>query len=485
MSLRKALVMVAVLLALGAYMYFVEFAREKEEAEQKKLFTFDKETVTEFALTYPDRTIHLRKDAAGKWHMTQPLEVEADDDTVNNLVNALVEAEIKRTLDETPQDVSLYGLNAPVVKLQMTLKDGKTLPVVSLGKDTPVGFSVYAQREGDPKILLAPQSLRIGLQKEVKDLRDRTVMAFTDDEVKKVEIHGPDKEIVLNKADAGWTLEKPVEVRADDTEMRTFLSSLRSIKAQDFIEQPSQDLKEFGLAPPQLTVSLALGGDNAQKTLLIGGEKSGEQGNKQRYVKRGERDTLFVVGDWVLRDLSKTANDFRDKTVMRFGQDQAAKIEVKRQDGNGFTLTRGADKKWTIDKTHEGTFKEATLGQFVTDLHEARGFAIVADNPSDLGAYGLQNPQVMISVSDDSGAKLASVLISQKAEGDNQKSFVLAEGGKTVFALRDYVFDRLNKKPADFWEKPGEKSAEKKENAPTPSSSPESGAEKGGEEEDN
>jgi hypothetical protein len=266
--------------------------------------------------------------------------------------------------------------------------------------------------------------------------------------------------------------------------VRTFLSSLRNMKAQDFIEQPTQELQAFGLAPPQLTVSLALGEDKARKTVLIGGEKSvGEksdnQGNKQRYVKRGEKDTLFVVGDWVLRDLSKTAADFRDKTVIRFAQDQAAKIAVKRRDGEGFTLTHGADKKWAIDKTQEGTLKEATLGQFVSDLHELRGFEIAADNPSDLSAYGLQDPVSTITVYDDSGATLAAVLLAQKAEGENQKSFALAEGGKTVFALRDYVFDRLNKKPADFWEKPGEK----KENAPTPPA-PEEGTEKGEAEED-
>ena len=38
----------------------------------------------------------------------------------------------------------------------------------------------------------------------------------------------------------------------------------------------------------------------------------------------------------------------------------------------------------------------------------------------------------------------------------------MAEGGQTVFGLRDYVFDRLDKKPADFWGKP----AEKKEGTP-------------------
>jgi len=485
MSLRKALVMVAVLFALGAYLYFVEFAREKAESEKKKLLTFDAGAVSEIALTYPDRAVHLKKDAAGKWQITQPVAVEADDTTVHNLLNAIADAEIKRTLDEAPQDLSLYGLNAPVVKFQVTLGDGKALPQVSLGKDTPVGFSVYAQRDGESKILLAPQALRIGTQKEVKDLRDRTVIAFADDEVKKIEVQGPDKDIVLSKADAGWALEKPVEAKADDTMVQTFLSSLRNMKAQDFIEQPAQGLQEFGLAPPQLTVSLALGGDNARKTVLIGGEKGdgekGEtQGDKQRYVKRGEKDTLFVVGDWVLRDLSKTANDFRDKTVIRFAPDQAAKIEVKRREGEGFTLTRGADKKWTIDKTQEGTLREATLGQFVGDLHELRGFEIAADDPGDLGAYGLQDPAAAITVYDDAGAKLAAVLLAQKAEGENQKSFALAEGGKTVFALRDYVFDRLNKKPADFWEKPGEK----KETAP-PTPAPEEGTEKGeGEEEE-
>ena len=456
MSLRKTLAMVVVLLVLGAYAYFVEFAEEKAETENKKLFAFDKETVTEVSLTYPDRSLHLKKDAAGQWQITQPLQVKADEPTVNNLINAIADAEIKRTLDEPPQDASLYGLHAPVVKLQITLKDGKALPVLSIGKDTPVGFSVYVQKENDSKILLAPQSFRIGMQKEVKDLRDRAILDFAIEEVKQIEIHGQDKDIVLSKADTGWTLEKPLGVNADDTEVRTFLSALRAVRAQDFLEQPTQDLKDFGLAPPQLSVSLALGNDNARETVLVGGEKSEDQGGKQRYVKRGEQDTLFLVGDWILRDLDKNANDFRDKTIMQFAQDQAAKVEVKRQDGESFTLTRGPDKKWSIDKTQEGTLAEATLNQFVGDLHELRGFEIVADNPTDLGAYNLQEPALTITVYDDKGTKLAGFLAGQKPDGENKKSFALAEGGKTVLALRDYVFDRLDKKPADFWEKPAE-----------------------------
>src|SRR5262245_57790724 len=130
MNWWKSLAMLVILLALGAYVYFVEFTQDAEEAAKKKLFVLDKETVTEVTLTYPARAITLKKDAAGKWRITQPVETEADETTVNNLISAIADAEVKRTLDETPPDLSVYGVTTPVVKLQLTLKDGKTLPAV-------------------------------------------------------------------------------------------------------------------------------------------------------------------------------------------------------------------------------------------------------------------------------------------------------------------------------------------------------------------
>lgn len=481
MNQRKSLLMLVVLLILGGYIYFVEVPREQKEAEGKKLVVLDKDAIAEIVLTYPERAVTLKKTEAGKWRITQPVEADADESTVNNLITAVVDAEVKRTLDEVPQDLTVYGLNAPVIKMKLTLKDGKSLPLVSLGKDTPVGFSVYAQKEGEQKILLVPQALRLGLAKEVKDLRDRTVLTFTDDEVKKVEIRAADNEIVLNKADGGWRLEKPTSAKADDAEVHTFLANLRSIRAQDFLEDPAPEPKEFGFAPPQLAVTLTIGSDNTQKTILLGNEKSDEKGGKNRYLKRGDLEKpLFLVGDWVLRDIGKTATDFRDKTVAQFSQDQAAKVEVKRQDGAPFVLMRGTDNKWTIDKTAEGILREPALSQFVADVRELRGFEIAAENPTDLSSYGLDQPVVTIVVSDKDGKKLTTILSGQKTEGETKKAFAMAEGGQTVFGLRDHVFDRINKKPADFWEKPAEKK-ETAVSAPTPSmSAPENQSEESG-----
>ena len=94
MNQRKSLLMLVVLLILGGYIYFVEVPREQQEAEGKKLVVLDKDAIAEIALTYPERAVTLKKTEAGQWRITQPVEADADESTVNNLITAVVDAEV-------------------------------------------------------------------------------------------------------------------------------------------------------------------------------------------------------------------------------------------------------------------------------------------------------------------------------------------------------------------------------------------------------
>ena len=452
---RRTLLMLAVLLGLGGYIYFIDLDRQQAEADAKTLLEFDPQTVTQVALVYPDRELHLAHDDAG-WNITQPIEARADSEAVDNLVKAVDEAEISRTLDEPQPDLALYGLDTPAVTVRLTLRDGTQLPHITVGNDTPVGYAVYVQRAGEDSILLTPQSFRLGMTKQPTDLRDKTVLAFDKEQVSRIEVSRPataEPATVLRKADRGWTLDP--DRPTDEATVSTFLTSLSGMRAQDFIDQPGADLTAFGLDPPQLEVGLTLTEDSPRLRLLVGSETSNDRGTRQRHVKRQDTQTLYLVGDWTFTDLNKTTNDFRDKTVARFVRDAVVRVEVKRQDGAGFLLTRDREAPWQIDTTQAGTLKESALAQFVTDMHELKGFAIAADNPDDTGGYGLGEPLLTIRAYDRAEEKLAGLLIGQTTTGDDTtRTFAMAEDGQTVFELRDYVFERLNKKPADFWETP-------------------------------
>ena len=227
------------------------------------------------------------------------------------------------------------------------------------------------------------------------------------------------------------------------------------MRAEDFVEQPLLEMSALGLDPAQLTVSLHLGEDTT-RTLSVGDEKSADAGATQRYLKRDDGETLYLVRADLLKDLSKSVADFRDKTVVSIPEEDITQVVVTRQGGEGFTIARGKENTWGIDTKSEGTLMTATLSQFVADLRELRGFEIAADNPEDLSLYGLALPTITLVAADESGEKLATVFLGQATQDGTEKRFAMREGGETVFTLRDYVFFRFDKNPEDFWEKPEE-----------------------------
>lgn len=454
MSVPRTILMLVVLLGLGAYVYFIELPTAKQEAEKPTVLTFEKEAVDTLTLTYPEREIRLQQTAAGEWSLTAPIQAKADDTAVNNMLTTIVDEEVTRSLTpEEPVDLALYGLAQPPVVLHIALQDGTALPKVSIGKDTPVGFSAYVQKEGDPQLHLTRQAFRLGLTKGVQELRDKTVLPFERDSVTRIAINTSETSIVLAKADTGWAFEYPAPYAVDASAVQTYLSTLEGMRAEDFIEQPLLDLSAFGLDPAQLTVSLHLGEDT-KRTLSVGNEKSVDAGTTQRYLKRDDGETLYLVRTALLKDLSKSVTDFRDKAVVSIPEGKITQVVVTRQGGTGFTLSRGEENAWEIDRESEGTLKTATLSQFVADLRELRGFEIAADTPEDLSLYGLDDPTITLVVTDEAGEKLATVLLGQTVQEETEKHFAMQEGGETVFTLRDYVFSRFDKNPEDFWEKP-------------------------------
>ena len=82
--------MLIVLLGLGAYVYFVELPKAKQDAEKPTVLTFEKESVDTLTLTYPEREISLQQTAAGEWNLTAPIQAKADDTTVNNMLTCLL-----------------------------------------------------------------------------------------------------------------------------------------------------------------------------------------------------------------------------------------------------------------------------------------------------------------------------------------------------------------------------------------------------------
>jgi hypothetical protein len=447
MRFRTTLVFLLILLGLGAYLYWVEVPRSREEAKKKTVFEFNPDDVTEVSLVYADRQLVVKKSGA-EWQLTRPVEAPADATTVRNLVTAIAEAEVKKTF-ENVSDLAPYGLDQPFVKVTVAVK-GKELPTILVGNATPVGYSAYVKKSNEQTVLLTTGAFRAGMDKQAKDLRDKTIVSFADPDVHKVEIAGDGKDVALVQTDNRWTIERPASYAADAAALRGFLSALRSLRAVDFATDKPTDLATYGLDKPRLIVRLYLGKDNAEKDILIGKENE----NKQLFVKGSGQPTVYLVSDWVLRDIDKSVNDFRDKTVLAFDRDKVTAVEVTRRDGSHYRLVR-SNQEWRIEGAGNGKPSQTAITQYLSDLRDLVGYEIVADNPADLAQFGLDRPLLRVGLIGENAQPVGTILLGTRPSDAAPKEYTaMTEGGPTVFKIRDYQFTRLDKQASDLFERP-------------------------------
>jgi hypothetical protein len=451
MTFRRILVLFVLVVALGTYLWVWEVPKAEREGKKEKLLAIDKDAVTGISLTYPDRQIELHKDDKG-WRIAKPVDAPADDNAVKAVVSTLADAEVQKTLDAMPSDLAPFGLDKPTVTARVTLKDGSQPPAVAVGKNTAIGGKTYVRKGDEAKLYLTTSSIGFGLNKQVKDLREKQILTFKDEDVTRVDIapQGAEKVTLTRKDKDAWTVD-PGDHPADSTEVRSYLSSLRSTRAVDFPDDTGVDLAKYGLVEPRLavTVTVGKGGGATTESLLVGGETT-EGTQKQVYAKRADQPTVYALGEWSFRTLDKTAGQLRDKTVLGFDPARVARAVLEHKDSAPVTMVR-ADAGWRVEGADGKKPKETVIGSFLDDLRELRGSEIAAEPASDLAAYGLDAPDLRVTLTDKDGQAIGTVLAAKHGG----KFYVMRAGTQTVFEARDYMYTRLDKQQRDFVEEPG------------------------------
>ena len=451
MSQRRIFVLAALVAALGAYLWVYEVPQAEREAKKEKLLAVDQDAITGIALVYPDHEIELRKDDKG-WRLVKPVDAPADDTVVKSLLATLATAEVQKTLDEMPADLAPFGLDKPTVTARLTLKAGAQAPAIAVGKNTAIGGKTYVRKGEEKKLYLTASSVGYGLNKQVKDLRDKQILAFKDDDVTRIDIHpeGETAVALVRKDKDAWTVD-PGDHPADATEVRSYLASLRSTRAVDFPADAPTDLGSYGLTAPRLTVTVTTGKDNsaAATTLLIGGEKT-EGSTKEIYVKRADQPPVYAVGEWSYRTLDKGGAQFRDKTVLGFDPARVGRVVLERKDGGGATLVR-VEGGWRVEGAEGKKPKKSVIQAFLDDLRELRGSDIAAEPAKDLKPLGLDAPDLRLTLTDKDGQQMGTI-VATRHDG---KYYAMRTGGETAFEVRDYMYTRLDKHDRDFAEEPG------------------------------
>jgi hypothetical protein len=245
--------------------------------------------------------------------------------------------------------------------------------VLLIGNKTPTGGDLYAKVDGAPAVFLIGGFLEDTFNRTAFDLRDKTVLKFTREDVSGVTLVQGATRLALEKSGDDWRLAAPLSARADAAAVDALISQVAQAKMTSIVEGDASPaaLKEHGLDKPQVIVTIGAG--SAKAELAIGKNED----DTHVFARDLSRPMIFSVDKALLDGLTKTADDFRVKDVFAYRSFTATGMDVT-SGGQTYTFAKkkgegeGAVEKWAQTTPAEKEVDAAKFDDFLTTLSNLR-----------------------------------------------------------------------------------------------------------------
>jgi hypothetical protein len=437
-GLRSTIVLLAVLLGLSAYIYFVVAKKPEggaDAAKQRVFVSLDAEKIDEITVKSEAGETTTLKKANGSWQVTAPVTGKADQMQAGAIATNLSSLEITRVVDEAPGDLKEYGLDAPRVDITFKASGDKAYADAHhlfLGGKSATGGDLFARRDTDKRVILVAGYTDPIFNRATFDLRDKSLLAFDREKADRVAVSANGKALEFAREGTDWKLTKPIAANADYAAVDALVTRLQTASMKSIVAEQAApaDLKKYGFDKPQATATVTAGG--AGTTLVVGGAAPGDD----IYVRDPSRGVIATADGTLVKDLQKGPDEFRRKEIFAMRGYSTDRIEFTR-DGQTIVFEKAKAQGQTPEKWHRaspnaGDPDAMAMETLFSKLESLRAASFV-DSTS---RTGLDKPSLTVSAKFDDGKKEERVAFAT-AGGDVYAS-TGGQPGAAKIAMMDF-----------------------------------------------
>jgi uncharacterized protein DUF4340 len=349
MKMRQLMVATIVLAALAGALYWSNHRKPASDsvtaapsATNAKVISLTQDDITKLEVkTKAGDDVVLNRVGPSNWKITSPKPLVADQEAVSSMLYNLSPMDGATLIEDKASDLKQFGLADPEAQVSATGKDGKTQTVL-VGDETPTGDSAYVMVSGESKVYSVPKNTKTNLDKSLKDLRDKRLMPVDFDRVTSVDISGGKLHMSFGSDDGKWTVHSPANLRGDTSMMETIIEKLRTA-TMDPSTSDTEMKKDAGLyASGSLVATIKATDPSGSQELQIRKTSGGY------YTKTTAMDGVFKVPNDLGDAVNKDAEDYREKRVFDFAEEDPDKVEY--HDGaKTIFLTHNGEDYWSGD----------------------------------------------------------------------------------------------------------------------------------------
>jgi Domain of unknown function (DUF4340) len=402
MKERNLLIAAVLLAALSGGVWWAK--RHPQSADTSnipaspKLTDIPQAQIKEIDLKKKDGSTVVLQNQNGRWAITAPEQLPADQEAANNLASTLNPVNADNVVEDKPKDLSQYGLKDPALTVTVDEKNGKSQQLF-LGDDVPAGSLVYARVNSDPKVYAISSSIKTSLDKTANDLRDKRLLTFDSNRLTRIEVASGKSDVEFGKNNQNdWQILKPEPYRADSFQVEELLRKLTDAKMD--LSASAEDTKKVdaAFASGQSVGTVKVSDAAGTQTLDV-------RKNKDDYYAKSSAVTgVYKVSSDLGKEVEKPLDDFRNKKIFDFGFTDPTKIELQQGGDDKSYVRSGSD--W---KLNGKTLDAGSVQAFIDKLRDLSAAKFVSS--------GFTNPTVTVTVTSNDGKRVEKAEFAKSADG--------------------------------------------------------------------
>jgi hypothetical protein len=312
------------------------FSKSLDDLRERRPLRFDRGDVTRIETSWPGGGVELAK-SDGHWHITKPIQGDADDDVVETMLSDLVFLRAAGFIDDPPPDKDV-GLDDPQWKVVLEgkpAKPGESPPRWELAIGGVVKLNARAGRAAEHALYEIPEDRFEKLPKTVDAFRFKELSRYVVTDAERFELSFADPQAAAQgqsrvvtirgeRSEDGWTTSPEV---MGPGKAALMVADVAHLKADDIVADSvgASELTSLGLSPPQARIKVygrapaatsgekkGAGGAPLLADLLIGVQKG-----DHIVTKRADRDTIFGMAASEGRNIPVSLDAFRNRFVSK------------------------------------------------------------------------------------------------------------------------------------------------------------------------
>ena len=298
----------------------------------------------------------------GRWKITAPRELAADQTSVMTVGQTLTELASDRLVEENATDLGTFGLTKPSFEVEIVKKGGKTVKL-QFGDDTPNGNAVFARVDGETKVYAVATFTKNNLDKSWKDLRDKRLLTIESDAMSRMELTAKGQTLEFGKInEKEWQILKPRPLRADAFQVADLARKITGAQMDAAVSDEDAKKAAGAFAGGAKVAVVKLTGAAGTQELEIRKVK------EDYWAKSSVVEGVHKVTKEIAEAADKDLEFFRNKKLFSFGFEEPGKIEFRLQDTTT-VRTKSGDGWMTGGKKMDST----SVAAFVDKLRDLAG----------------------------------------------------------------------------------------------------------------